>query len=74
MNKLKHYVPDHILHTIYCTLVLSYLNYGILVILQNVYSLNKLVKWPIFRTASNSQIEATRPIFSKYKILTENDV
>ncbi len=45
MNKLKHYVPDHFLHTHHCTMVLPYLNYGILV-WGNTYKtyLNKLVK------------------------------
>ena len=27
MNRLKHLIPDCILHTIYCTLILPYLNY-----------------------------------------------
>ena len=31
MNKLKHFVPTRVLHTLYCTLVLPYLNYGILI-------------------------------------------
>ena len=31
MNKLKHYIPYRILHTLYCTLILPYLSYGILV-------------------------------------------
>ena len=30
MNKLKHYVPKHILLTIYSSLVLPYIHYGIL--------------------------------------------
>ncbi len=31
MNKLKYYVPDSILFTLYCTLILPYINYGILI-------------------------------------------
>ena len=31
MNKLKHFVPERILFTLYCTMVMPYLNYGILV-------------------------------------------
>ncbi len=78
MNKLKHYVPDHILHTLYCTLVLPYLNYGILVWGNTCKTyLNKLVKlqkWAI-RTVSNSHYRShTGPIFSKYKILKVNDM
>ena len=30
MNKLKHNIPYRILHTLYCTLISPYLNYGIL--------------------------------------------
>ena len=45
MNKLKHYIPYRILHTLYCTLILPYLSYGIL-IWGNTYKsyLDKLVK------------------------------
>ena len=31
LTKLKHYVPEFILHSLYCTLVLPYINYGILI-------------------------------------------
>ena len=31
MNKLKHYMPYCILHIVYCTLILPYLSYGILI-------------------------------------------
>jgi hypothetical protein len=31
MNKLKHFIPDRILFTLYCTLIQPYLNYGILI-------------------------------------------
>ena len=30
INKLKFFVPERILRTLYCTLVLPYVNYGIL--------------------------------------------
>ncbi len=78
MNKLKHFVPDHILHTLYCTLVLPYLNYGILIWGHTCKSyldkLIKLQKWAM-RTISNSHYRShTGPIFSKYNILTVNDM
>jgi hypothetical protein len=41
MNKLKHFIPARILHTLYCTLILPYINYGILVWGN---TLDKLVK------------------------------
>ena len=31
LNKLKHYISYRILHTLYCTLALRYLSYGILI-------------------------------------------
>ena len=31
MNKLKHFVPTRTLHVLYCTLVLPYLNFGVLI-------------------------------------------
>ena len=78
MNKLKHFVPDRILHTLYCTLVLPYLNYGILLWGNTCKSyldkLIKLQKWAI-RTISNSHYRShTGPLFSKHNILTLNDM
>jgi hypothetical protein len=78
MNKLKHCVPDRILHTLYCTLVLPYLNYGILV-WGNTYvtyldKIVKLQKWAI-RTMSRSHFRShTGPIFSTYNILKATDM
>ena len=57
MNKLKHYIPYRILHTLYCTLISPYLNYGILIWGNTCKSymdkLVKLQKWAI-RVVSNS--------------------
>ena len=45
MNKLKHFVPTRILHALYCTLILPYLNYGILIWGDTCKSyLDKLIK------------------------------
>ena len=78
MNKLKHFVPTRILHALYCTLVLPYLNYGILIWGDTCKSyldkLIKLQKWAI-RTVSNSHYRShTGPIFAKYNILTVTDM
>ena len=64
MNKLKHFVPTRILHVLYCTSVLPYLNYSILIWGDTCKSyLNKLIKlqkWAI----------RTVPIVTKEVILT----
>ena len=51
INKLKFIIPERILHTLYCTLVLPYINYGILIwgkacktYLEKIY---KLQKWAV---------------------------
>ena len=78
INKVKQSVPNRILHTLYCTLILPYLNYGILIWGNTCKSyldkLIKLQKWAI-RTASNSPYRChTRPIFAKYNVLTVTDM
>jgi len=78
MNKLKHFVPEHILFNLYCTMVMPYLNYGILVWGNSCQTyLNKLIKlqkWAV-RTISNSHYRShTRPLFVNYNILTVDDI
>ena len=77
MNKLKYFVPDRILYSLYCTLILPYLNYGILIWGNTCKSyLNKIVKlqkWAI-RTVANSHYRShTAPLLAKYNILTITD-
>ena len=78
MNKLKHFVPDRVLRTLYCTLIRPYLSYGILLwgVTCESYldKLVKLQKWAI-RTITNSHYRShTGPLFSKTKILTVKDM
>ena len=78
MNKLKYFVPDSILHTLYCTFIWSYINYCILIwgntCKAYLEKLIKLQKWAI-RTISKSHYRShTRPLFAKYSILNVNDM
>ena len=78
MNKLKYFVPDRMLHTLYCTFILPYINYGILIwgntCKTYLDKLIKLQKWAI-RTISKSHYRShTRPLFAKYNILNVNDM
>ena len=78
MNKLKHYIPYRILHTLYCTLILPYLSYGILIWGNTCKSYLdkpvKLQKWAI-RTISNSHYRChTAPLFVKSNMLTVKDI
>ena len=78
MNKFKHFVPTRILYFLYCTLVLPYLNHGILIFGDTCKTyLNKLIKlqkWAM-RTVSNSHYRShTSPIFAKYNVLRVTDM
>jgi len=77
INKLKHFIPDRILYSLYCTLVLPYVNYGILVwgnaCKMYLDKLLKLQKWAL-RTISNSHYRChSAPLFVKYNILNVYD-
>ena len=77
LTKLKHFVPENILYSLYCTLILPYINYGVLIwgntcktYLDKIF---KLQKWAI-RTISNSHYRShTGPLFSKFNILNVHD-
>ena len=78
MNKLKYFIPGRILYSLYCTFILPYVNYGILIWGNTckVYldKLIKLQKWAI-RTISNSHYRShTQPLFAKHNILKVNDM
>ena len=78
MNKRKHYIPYRIIHILYCTLILPYLSYGILIWGNTCKSyldkLVKLQKWAI-RTISNSHYRShTGPLFAKCNFLTVTDM
>lgn len=73
-NKLKRYLPPNILRTLYCSLVCSLLNYGILVWGFVSNRLEKLQK-KIIRIISNSKFNAhTEPLFKRLNLLKVKDL
>ena len=78
MNKIKHFIPERILYSLYCSLVLPYISYGILVwgnacktYLDKIF---KLQKWAL-RTISNSHYRShSGPLFLKYNLLNVYDM
>ena len=71
INKLKFIIPESILRTLYCTLVLPYINYGILIwgkaCKTNLEKIHKLQKWAV-RIKSNSHYRChSAPLFQKKK-------
>ena len=74
MNRLKYSIPTRILHTLYCTLITPYLNYGILIWGSACKSyqekLIKLQQWAIRTCITNSHYRAhTVPLFAKNNLL-----
>ena len=77
LTKLKHSIPENILYSLYCTLILPYINYGVLIwgntCKTYLDKILKLQKWAI-RTISKSHYRShTEPLFSKYNVLKVND-
>ena len=73
LSKMKHYVPGYILYSLYCTLVLPYTNYGILIwgntcktYLDNFF---KLQKWAIRIISLEHYRSHTGPLFKKNNVL-----
>ena len=77
INKLKFFIPERILRTLYCTLVLPYINYGILIwgkaCKTYLEKIHKLQKWAV-RIISNSHYRShSAPLFQKHNILNVYD-
>ena len=78
INKLKSFIPEKILYSLFCSLVLPYINYGILVLggACKIYidKILKLQKWAL-RTISNSHYRShTAPLFVKFNFLNVYDM
>ena len=74
LNKLKHYLPEYVLRTLYCSMVQSRLTYGILAWGFYYYRFEKIQN-RIIRIISRSKYNApTKPIFKVFDLLTINDL
>ena len=77
LNKLKCYIPKRVLHSLYCTLSLPYVDYSIIVWGNTYHSymdkIFKLQKWAV-RTISNSHYRShSAPLFQSLNILNVYD-
>ena len=74
LNRLKHYLPTHILRTLYCSMVQSNLNFSLLAWGFDVSKLEKLQK-KIIRTILCSRYNAhTEPLFKTHCLLKIEDL
>ena len=77
LNKLKCYIPKRVLNSLYCTLILAYVNYSTIVWGNTYHSymdkIFKLQKWAV-RTISNSHYRShSAPLFQNLIILNVYD-
>ena len=74
LKRLKRFVPLSVLTMLYNTLILPYINYGILVWGSNLKRIEKVQKTAI-RVITNAKYNAhTEPLFKKLSILKIHDI
>jgi len=74
MNRMKHILPGHILLTIYNSLVLPYLHYGLLAWGVRSHDLQKLQKKAVRIITSSKYNAHTEPIFKSLDLLKLSDL
>ena len=74
LNKLKHYIPLHIRINIYNSLILPYVNYGILLWGNNHEKVTKLQKKAMRIINLKKYNSHTEPLFQKLHMLKVEDI
>ena len=74
LNKLKHYIPLHIRINIYNSLILPYINYGILLWGNNHEKVTKLQKKAMRIIHLKKYNSHTEPLFKKLHMLKVEDI
>ena len=73
INKRKFIIPKRILRTLYCTLVLLYINYGILIwgkaCKTYLEKIHKLQKWAVIIISNSHYRSHSAPLIQKHDIL-----
>ena len=74
MKQLKHFLPANIMKTLYNSLILPHISYGIILWGKELKRINKLQKWAI-RTIDVAKYNAhTEPIFKRLHLLKAQDI
>ena len=74
LSYLKHFIPSQILVTIYNSLILPHLTYGLLLWAPKINSVEMLQKRAIRVIAKVKRNHHTNPLFKRFKILKINDL
>ena len=74
MNRLKRYLPQNILHTIYNSLILPHINYSILVWGFKSSRISKLQKRAVHMISCSKYNAHTEPLFKSLNLLKVEDI
>ena len=74
INKLKHILPSAVLLTLYNSLILPHLNYGILAWGTNIHRISLLQKRAIRIICLKKYNAHTAPLFKCHDLLSVNDI
>ena len=81
LTKLKYFVPENILYSLYWTLILPYVNYGVLIwdntcklYLDKIFKLQKWAIRTILNNHYNDYRSHTGPLFSKFNVFNVHDI
>ena len=74
LKSLKRFLPRKILKTIYCSLILPHLSYGIILWGQKTKRIKKLQKWALRQIVNAKYNSHTEPILKRLKLLSVNDL
>ena len=74
LKRLKHFLPRNILKTLYCSLILPHLTYGIILWGRKTKRIRKLQKWAVRQIVNAKYNSHTEPIIKKLKLLSVNDL
>ena len=78
LNKVKRFLPEQALYKLYCSLILPYLNYGLL-LWENanktyLNKVNKLQKRALRTISNSSYLSPSKPLFERYNALNIFDM
>ena len=78
LSKVKSFLPANTMYTLYCSLVLPYFNYGLLLwgnsSKQNVNKVFKIQKRAIRVITNSDYLSSTKPLFNRLKTLNVFDM
>ena len=75
LNKIKHFLPERHMYQLYCSLIMPYLNYDILLWESaNKEHIRKIQKRALRITSNSPYLSHTQPLFERYNALDINNM